>query len=313
MQGQKVKHRYYLFFMDKLLELKADGKYKIGRNKGNTVYLPHDSVSRQHSVIEWQNGKFIIQDLNSTNGTLVNKQKVAATGLSDGDSIQLGVYSLEFKVIDGKDSAIPFFLSPTMELEGELAKIIRDVDDKRLINKLYGVKKIFSKKEDRLLQLTYRDPLTGLYNRRFFNRSFSSEFNRAYRYNRPLSLLIIDIDHFKQVNDAHGHDRGDDVLRAVAKIIMNGLRRSDTACRFGGEEICVVLPETDAVAASYTAEKIRREIESESGKIAGIPVTVSIGVAGIGPSCDVMEKLFKAADKALYQAKHSGRNTVITG
>jgi diguanylate cyclase (GGDEF)-like protein len=306
-------NRYYLFYLDRLLELKEKEEYSVGRNKDNTVFLPHDSVSRVHSVIAWKNDKFVIEDRKSTNGTFVNKHKVGETELNDGDSIQLGVYSLQFKVVDDKDSALPFFLSPTMELEGELAKIIRDYNDEELINKLYGIKKIVSKKENKLLALAYRDALTGLYNRRYFDRSFVSEFNRANRYGRSLSLLIIDIDHFKKVNDTHGHDAGDKVLKIVAKIIDTSIRQNDAAARFGGEEICVLLPETGLQAAVSTAEKIRKRIELESGALTRIPATVSIGVSSLVPSHDLKEKFFQAADKALYKAKNSGRNRVESG
>src|SRR5207342_1931921 len=147
------------------------------------------------------------------------------------------------------------------------------------------------------------DALTKLFNRRFFDERCAFEFERAQRYHSPLSLLVADIDHFKEFNDKHGHSRGDEVLRAVAKQLLEGVRDQDIVCRYGGEEFALILPGTDGDQAMVVAETLRHAIEQSKGTSDGM-VTISVGVAspsdgGIGDD----SALFRAADAALYQAK----------
>ena len=155
------------------------------------------------------------------------------------------------------------------------------------------------------------DALTKLFNRRFFDERVAFEFERALRYHAPLSLLVADIDHFKQYNDRHGHVRGDEALKLVARALLDGVRSQDIVCRYGGEEFALILPGTDGEQAMTVAESLRYAIEHAHGTGAD-PITISVGVAshadgGIGNP----EDLFRAADQALYAAKAAGRNRVL--
>jgi diguanylate cyclase (GGDEF)-like protein len=155
------------------------------------------------------------------------------------------------------------------------------------------------------------DALTKLFNRRFFDERVAFEFERAQRYHSPIALLVADIDHFKSINDKFGHSRGDDILRLVAKQLLEGVRSQDIVCRYGGEEFALILPGTDGEQAMTVAESLRYAIEHAHGTGAD-PITISVGVAshtdgGIGNP----EDLFRAADQALYAAKAAGRNRVL--
>lgn len=163
----------------------------------------------------------------------------------------------------------------------------------------------------RLVETATRDTLTGLYNSRYFRESLTTEFERANRYETNLSLLMIDIDHFKSINDTYGHQTGDKVLSDVAKIFSRCTRKSDIICRYGGEEFTIIVPETDEEGARVTGEKIRLMIEGKEfiTSNAQLRVTVSIGVA-TNENIKTEEDLLKAADEAMYRAKNSGRNQV---
>ncbi len=159
----------------------------------------------------------------------------------------------------------------------------------------------------RLEELSITDSLTGLRNRRAFDERLTDAFSHARRYDRPLSLVVLDVDHFKSINDTHGHAVGDLVLREVAERIAKCSRASDFVARIGGEEFAVVLPETPLFEAMQFAEKIRAHIASQT--IAGLHVTVSLGVANAMHSrVTGTQELFDAADQALYRAKANGRN-----
>jgi diguanylate cyclase (GGDEF)-like protein len=168
-----------------------------------------------------------------------------------------------------------------------------------------------------LLKLATIDDLTKLYNRRYFFERFNQELERAKRYRRPLSCIIMDLDYFKEVNDTYGHLAGDQVLSGIAQILQNNCRQSDLAGRYGGEELILLLPETEAAGALIIAERIREMIEQHrtvDGKGAVIGVTVSMGVASLGGAelgdLDVNERIVQYADDALLQAKKDGRNRI---
>lgn len=168
----------------------------------------------------------------------------------------------------------------------------------------------------RLTGLT--DGLTGLYNRRHLETRLDEETRRACRHAQPLSCLFIDADHFKQVNDHHGHSAGDQVLIALAQRVREQLRGSDLATRYGGEEIAVLLPQTDAANAHLLAERIRRHIAETPIPLPNgraIKVTVSIGVAQLEPDCSIphqklAQRMLDTADRQVYRAKEAGRNCV---
>jgi diguanylate cyclase (GGDEF)-like protein len=162
----------------------------------------------------------------------------------------------------------------------------------------------------RLYRLSVTDPLTKAYNRQYLRERIPDEIDRGRRFGHPLSVLLFDVDHFKTVNDTHGHDAGDDVLRAIAETVRENLRHFDTLARYGGEEFVVVLPNTDTPEGVKTAERLRTQIESLDIATAGrsLRVTASFGVATLTTDMREESELLRAADEALYAAKRSGRN-----
>ncbi|GGA88441.1 hypothetical protein GCM10011369_33230 [Neiella marina] len=166
--------------------------------------------------------------------------------------------------------------------------------------------------QGRLRRKADSDSLTHLLNRRGFTAAAHIELERAVRYQRPLAVLMLDIDHFKQVNDTHGHQSGDVVLKLVSRSLMRGLRSEAICGRWGGEEFIAVLPECDAKAAEICAERIRRLIGSEKARFATgtVVVTASVGIALMQPNED-LEQVAARADKALYQAKRQGRDQAV--
>lgn len=171
------------------------------------------------------------------------------------------------------------------------------------------------KLRDTLRQQSLRDPLTGLYNRRFLEEYLVHERVRATRKNRPLSVIMLDIDHFKRVNDTFGHDAGDAVLRRMGLVLQGHVRGSDIACRIGGEEFALLLPEASLVIAYQRAERILDTVRhmqiKHRGQTLGA-ITVSLGVAAFPKHGDTPEALIRAADQALYQAKQGGRNKLAS-
>lgn len=167
----------------------------------------------------------------------------------------------------------------------------------------------------KLEALSSTDQLTGMKNRRHFDRLLNDEYARCFRYQRPVAVMLIDIDHFKRFNDVWGHQVGDDCLRYVATTMMESIRlHTDHIARYGGEEFCAVLPETDAEGARVVAERIRVAVELMQFEVGGqlLPVTISVGVASVVPaSADAGRDLVRLADAALYEAKGAGRNRVV--
>lgn len=165
-----------------------------------------------------------------------------------------------------------------------------------------------SRLNQQLLVQTQTDPLTQVNNRRALEVSLTAEWERAFRYSQPLSLLMLDVDHFKSYNDTYGHLAGDAVLRQVAAIISHDARQPDFVARYGGEEFVIVLPETDSEGALFIAERLRYRIEQSVWTQRAI--TVSVGVASYGSQADA-ESLLAQADQAMYRAKQAGRNCVM--
>ncbi len=192
------------------------------------------------------------------------------------------------------------------EGDAEVVLVMRDVTDRKAL-------------EEQLEALALTDGLTGLSNRRAFDDALQREWLRALRDRSHVSLLLIDLDRFKEINDRYGHPIGDYCLRAVAAVIQRTVRATDTVSRYGGEEIAVILPSADGAGAAETAEKIRSAIESlhlphNDDSVAGSRLTGSVGAAtalfGGGITSITPQRLLKAADLALYEAKHEGRNRV---
>jgi two-component system cell cycle response regulator len=168
---------------------------------------------------------------------------------------------------------------------------------------------------DQSLEAAVTDPLTGLHNRRYMTSQLEPLVARAVRDGKPVGALLLDIDHFKKINDSFGHDVGDEVLREFAVRLASNVRAVDLPCRYGGEEFVVVMPETALADAERIAERIRLHVGGSPFRVAGgreiLTVTISIGVAASLGLTDTPESLLKRADEALYEAKQTGRNRVI--
>lgn len=167
---------------------------------------------------------------------------------------------------------------------------------------------------EKLRELALRDGLTGLYNHRYFQELLDKEMSRANRYKKPFSLLMLDLDHFKKINDQYGHPIGDIVLKKVSKEINNTIRVSDVTTRYGGEEFAIVLPETDLKGAALAAERIRKAVEHLEIEANGrrIDATISVGATCYHVSVGNRNKseVLSAADDALYNSKNTGRNRI---
>jgi two-component system cell cycle response regulator len=165
------------------------------------------------------------------------------------------------------------------------------------------------------IEMAITDGLTGLYNRRYMETHLGTLVEQAAQRGKPLAALILDIDHFKSINDTHGHDGGDDVLREFALRVRKSIRNIDLACRYGGEEFVIIMPETDMSVAAVVAERLRRRIAGEPFPIqqgaALLNVTLSIGLATLANPEDTAATILKRADQALYRAKRDGRNRVV--
>jgi len=204
--------------------------------------------------------------------------------------------------------------------QGASDYVVKPFDSEELIARVRVQLKLKRLQDDlkaqnlKLEKLSNIDPLTEIANRRALMRALDSEYQRSKRKRHPLSLLMVDIDHFKKINDRFGHQQGDLVLKAVAGAISDGLRDYDLAARFGGEEFALILPETDLARAAQVAERIRAKIAGLrlGGRLANLQVTVSLGVAS-RPSPDIqdVDDLIRIADDALYEAKQEGRNRVV--
>jgi len=166
------------------------------------------------------------------------------------------------------------------------------------------------------IEMAITDALTGLHNRRYMESHLATLAEQASSRGKPLALMILDIDYFKAINDSYGHDAGDDVLGEFAVRIRKSIRGIDLACRYGGEEFIIVMPETDLHVASLVAERLRRSIAGESFSInkgaKRIEVTISIGLTSLERKGEAVADVLKRADTALYRAKHDGRNRVVS-
>jgi diguanylate cyclase (GGDEF)-like protein len=243
----------------------------IGRAAACEVRIQDDGVSRRQARLVREGDLVFVEDLGSRNGTYLNgKRVVGRQALSDGDRIQVGT--------------------------GTLVKFTR-------------LDEFEAGYQRRMFEAAVKDALTGAYNRRHFHERMSAELAFASRHSTPLSLLMIDIDHFKKVNDQHGHVIGDKFLQTLARRLRSIVRAEDLLARYGGEEFAI-LSRVDAKGALPFAERIRAQVSERSFSSHGIEmkVTVSIGLASV--PAESPKQLLESADEALYRAKRAGRNRV---
>jgi two-component system, cell cycle response regulator len=254
---------------------KLDGEMIIGRAGSAQIVLDDEGVSRRHAKVSLlPDGRVQINDLGSTNGTYLRGKRIDAELLIDGDKVQVG-------------SAAVLKFSYQDELEEALQK--------------------------NLYESATRDGLTHVYNKKYFIEALAKEYAYAARHNTPLAVLMVDVDHFKQVNDRFGHPAGDFVLHALAQRLDELVRAEDVVARYGGEEFAVILRETPELRAVACAERVRAAIEKLDLSFRGfrIRVTVSVGVATtVDEKVPGPAELVAAADEHLYRAKAAGRNRV---
>lgn len=244
---------------------------------------------------------------------------IVMTGFDSYDvvlkALQTGAYDYMQKPLDNHADLVA-----TVERACTSARLLRE--NTMLLKELESSHAKLSHANRKLVEVNHKlkklastDTLTLLFNRRYFDQVLQREVNRCNRYNLPLSLVMLDIDHFKEINDTYGHEAGDNALKKVASIILDSARTSDIVARYGGEEFTVILPQTTPANAVTFAERSRAAIEAETFTVEGkeISLTVSIGIAGVNAtSVSVTPKeLISIADKALYEAKDNGRNRYV--
>jgi two-component system, cell cycle response regulator len=211
------------------------------------------------------------------------------------------------RLIRGLEIGVNDYLSRPIDKNELLARVRTQIRKKRYAERLRDNVQMS-------IEMAITDALTGLYNRRYMESHVGSLVEQAASRGKPLTVLVLDIDYFKSINDTYGHDAGDDVLRDFAIRIRKSIRGIDLACRYGGEEFVVVMPETDLAVATLVAERLRRRIAGEPFPIQqgtrSVEVTISIGIAALGGD-DNAASVLKRADQALYRAKRDGRNRVV--
>lgn len=264
--------------MGQTIEIGEDGVV-LGRDETCDLILRDDGISRRHLEVKPHGAdRAIARDLASTNGTFVRGQRVEVAELQSGE-----------KLLVGRRTLLRFALQDDLDLQYQ--------------------REMYSS--------SIRDGLTGLFNRRYFGQKLRADISFSRRHRVPLSLLMFDIDHFKRVNDTHGHRTGDAVLTAFAATVADSIRTEDVLARYGGEEFAIIAPATGLDGARALAERIRetvalKTVESADGSGAGVGITVSAGVATLRPGQAIeADAMVDAADQNLYAAKKGGRNRIV--
>jgi diguanylate cyclase (GGDEF)-like protein len=251
-----------------------EGVTMLGRGEGSAIHVFDDSASRRHAIVRVTAGDTTLEDLGSRNGTWVNGARVSIHRLRDGDKIQIGSTTiLKFTYHDHLEESF----------------------------------------QRNMFESALRDGLTRAFNKRYFLERLESEVRFARRHSEPLSLVLLDIDHFKKVNDSYGHVTGDHVIASLARKIHEVIRNEDVFARYGGEEFAVLLRSIELTKAMAFADRLRRTIEAfeHTAGAARFRVTVSCGVAAMPlVASDEPLALIAAADEALYAAKNAGRNCI---
>jgi diguanylate cyclase (GGDEF)-like protein len=247
---------------------------RIGRGTDNHIVLDGDSVSRRHAHFERRNESWYAVDDGSTNGTYVNERQIPeGVQLQNNDRIQVG--PTIFKYLTGADAEAKYY--------------------------------------EEIYRMTIVDGLTQIHNKRYLFEALERELIRARRHSRALSLVMFDIDFFKRINDQCGHLAGDYVLRELAEVVQDRIRRDEVFARYGGEEFAIMMPETELQGAVTLAETLREKVAEHRFSFQGenISVTVSMGCAAVDGD-DTATALIARADEKLYDAKRSGRNRVCS-
>lgn len=246
---------------------------RVGRGADNHIVLDGDSVSRRHAHFEQRDSTWWAVDDGSTNGTFVNDEPIEpAAALANGDRVKVG--PTIFKFLSGAD--------------------------------------VESQYHEEIYRMTIVDGLTQVYNKRYLAEALEREIVRARRHARDLAVVMFDIDHFKRINDVHGHLAGDFVLKELARVVQSRIRRDEVLARYGGEEFVAVLPETTLEGAVALAESLRERVASSRFVFQGeaISVTVSLGVTVLVEEDRAAPEILQRADERLYEAKRGGRNRV---
>ncbi len=247
---------------------------QIGRLARNYLHLPFEGVSRQHGRLVWQDGAYWVEDLASANGTFVQGTRVTRHRLSDGDVVQFG-------------PRVVFRYSVT------------DTGEEKILRQLY--------------ESSVKDALTTCFNRDYFNERLKAEVAYAKRHETELSLVLFDLDHFKNVNDTYGHPAGDAVLISTVNALSKTLRTEDVLARYGGEEFAVILRGIELSLAAGVADRLRALVEGAIVKHDEhvIRITLSAGCSSLASAPEpTIERLIEQADRRLYAAKHAGRNRI---
>lgn len=293
------------------------GRIVIGRGDDVDFVLSSGEVSRHHAAVEYDGRQFLLVDLNSTNGTYVNGRRIKKRVITAGTRINIGDCTLV--IDDGKggfsypgDTVERRSGHDTIILQSKFAALREKLNSKALHDEFETIEHAVKKSRQRLSDAAHVDPLTGLFNRRYFEEWAQQTLAQAEHRGEKFALLFIDIDRFKNINDAHGHEKGDVVLASIARLIQLSCRKTDIVARYGGEEIVVVLCDSASKDALRVANAINHMIREQSPTVVGIPVTVSIGIATYPVHGTDLKEILASADKALYRAKQAGRDTVCT-
>jgi diguanylate cyclase (GGDEF)-like protein len=312
--GGKVDSRcYYHYRLKRKLASFPERRHTMRRSRTDIV-LPGRLVSQNHAQIVRQDSQFWILDKDGANGILVNGRRIERQALQHGDNIKIGSVDLQFINNTDADTNLPDL---TLEARASLlphqrlSRFVSGIEDPSIVRRFYELKELYDRAHNDLVDLAYKDPLTGLCNRRFFEEKTRTEVARCLRYHRPMQLAMLDVDDFKLINDTHGHQKGDEVLKVIAQVLLNNSRKTDTLVRYGGDEFLLLLPDTTAQQAFNVVEKIRVTVEHETVKQTGVTAGVSIGIARFSRINDSVEQLMFAADRMLLAAKVHGRNRIM--
>lgn len=276
-QDQSVPYMVVLAgeMVGRVVRLKLEASMRAGRVRACEIYFNCSNISREHACFKVdEKGQTTLVDLNSTNGTLVNGKRISERVLRDGDRISMGNVILRYSLKDNLE---------------------------------------FDLQQD-LYHKATRDPLTGAFNKRYFMEVFQKEFSYHRRHDKPLSLVMIDLDDFKRLNDTYGHLNGDIVLKSLSSEVIACLREEDIFARFGGEEFVAIFRYTPRENAIAVASKLLEMIQGMlfTSKSLEFTVSATIGVATLeGSNFESVEQMLMQADQNLYIGKNQGKNQVI--